>query len=299
MAKRPKFRLKESVLRRLILITTLGSVVALGVGGCNFMQLNTLKEATPTIRDIQSETTLDSRAEFYAKNFFLLWISGTPEDKNTLSSFYTALPLNDLNSAPVGVDDINVADKKLSLTEKGQRLWTFTLGATVYSPGITQPSRMFYEVSLIQDQESFSIVKLPEAVNFTRPSISADSAYVSSVPQTSPLYQLAVNFSTAFLTQNNSGSLGRYVSADFTDKPLQNSPYTAADVTGAYLAGQTAESMVEAGTPTEALFRVRVSTSHATYVTMDLTVTVIKQANGQWLVDSLSTPTVGNVTEKK
>lgn len=298
MAKKMKFRVKDSVMRKVAAGVAVLAVIGPTVGFINVAQINSLKTATPTIRDIQTETTLDSRAEFYATNYLWIWLTGTPDDRNTLTSFYSAIPLNDLNSDPVGVENVNVADKNLTLTAAGNRLWTYTIGATVYYPGITQPSRMFYEVSVVQKDESFSAVSLPRAVNFQRPSIEAGTAYNSSVPTTSPLYQLAVNFSTAFLTQNNSGSLGRYVTAEFSEQPQQNSPYTAADVVGVYLAGAASESLVEAGEESDVLFRVRVSTSHATYVYMDLAVTAVKQPNGQWLVNSVTTPLVGQVSTK-
>lgn len=293
-----KFRLKDSVLRRLMVLGILGVAVSLALNGFSLAQINTMRQATPTIRDIQSEVTLDSRAEFYALNYFQLWLTGTPRDKDALASFYSAIPLNDLNPDPVGAESLNIAEKTLSLTDTGNRMWTFVVGATVYSPGISVPSRMFYEVSLVQEGESFSVVKLPEVVNFDRPAIAAGSAY-TAVPKSSPLHQLSVNFSIAFLTQNNSGTLGRYVTANFKDDPLKNSPYTAADVVGAYIEGKTGADAVAPGDPTEAMFRVRVSSTQSTYVTMDIAVTVIKLDNGQWLVDSLSDPIVGPVTKKR
>lgn len=296
--KKRKFRIKESLLRKILVAGAISGFVSLGGVGLLYQQNSNLAARTPGIVSIQKEVTLDSRAQFYAQNFFQVWIAGTSANSATLDSFYNAIPLKDLNTTPATVSDINVAEKTVSQTDSGDRLWTFVFGATVQSPGSTSPERLYYSVDVVQKDDAFKIVKLPMAVNHTNTTISAQTAYPNRVSENTPLYQVAVNFSAAYLTSAGSSSFGRYVTATYDGDPLTNSPYTAADVRGVFLSQSAgSESTAEVGKPVDALIRVRASTSQATYVHMDLSVRVVKQENGQWLIDGLETPKIGQVSK--
>lgn len=272
-------------------------ILALLGAGLNFTQTNNLSQRTPGITAIQDEVTLDSRAQFFAQNFFTLWITGTEADSPAVSSFYDAIPLNDFNTRPFSIVDLNVANKKVTQPANGDRMWTFTFGVTVQTAGAVQPSRMYYDVDVVQKDKSFKIVKLPVAVNYTNQTIAAQTAYPNRISENTPLYQLAVNYAATYLTSAGSGSFGRYITAGYVGEPLANSPYTAADVRGVFMSGNTSESTAEPNTPVDVLIRVRASTSQATYVHMDLAVKAVKQENGQWLIDGLVDPVVGAVNK--
>lgn len=299
MAKKKKLRIKDSVLRKLLVVGAVLGVVASLLSVILLSRVSTLEARMPRAGAIQEEVTLDSRAQFYAQNFFTLWLTGSDVDSANLAEFYNAIPLTDLSPTPYVAADINVAAKKLSLIDGGDRLWTFTFGATTQAPGTATAVRNYYDVDVVQKDGGFKIVKLPEAVNFVSKTLTAKNAYTVRVADTSPLYQVSLNFAAAYLTPAGGSSFGRYVTGTFEGTPLSNSPYTATDIRGVFVPSGVMPDTIEAGGSTDVLIRVRASTSQATYVHMDLVVTATKQENGQWLISGFTSPKVASVTEKR
>lgn len=296
MKRKRKFKLKESVARKLFVA---GSILGIFAALCSlvlFARVTTLEANMPRATAIQEEVTLDSRAQFYAQNFFTLWLTGSQESSTNLAEFYNAIPLTDLSPSPYVAADINVAAKRLSQINGAERLWTFTFGATTQAPGTSNLVRNYYDVSVVQKDGGFKIVKLPEAVNYTSKVLKAENAYTVRVSDTSPLYQVSLNFAAAYLTPAGGSSFGRYVTGTFEGSPLSNSPYTATDIRGVLVPSGVVPETMEAGASTDVLIRVRASTSQTTYVHMDITVTATKQENGQWLISSFTDPKVAGVT---
>ena len=161
-------------------------------------------------------------------------------------------------------------------------------------PGVTASTRQYYQVDILQKGESLAVAKLPEIVEFNRPAVRSGNGYQTPVSSNSPLYQVAVNFSATYLTPQSAESFGRYVTADFEGNPLKSSPYSGAEVVGVYVPRDVIIDQVPSGGEVNVLIRVRASTSRSSYQTMDIPITAVKQGNGQWLVNSMTTL----VTEK-
>lgn len=287
MAKRR--RVKENILKGFHSIGSIAGILALIIAILGTVLALNAKNSVPKKPQMQAETLAYSRVENYAKNFFQVWAMGDKQSASTLKEFYSANPLNDLNADPAQITDLNTADIKVQPTPQNEILWTVTLGATMKSPGLGEPTRNFYDISILQKDKSLTIAKLPNVVELDRPKIEAENVYSSSVPSNNPLYQVSVNFASTYLTPQNAESFGRYVTADFKGNPLANSPYSGANVTGVYLPFNTVTDQFKAGDMTSVLIRVRASTSQSTYQTMDMIVTAVIQSNGQWLINSIDT----------
>lgn len=298
MAKKKKFRLKESLVRKFaiggMILGLVGSL--LGVGG--LVVAFNAESSYPRKPQMQYETLSYSRVQNYAMNFFQVWMMGDMNSKQTLENFYSAIPLSDLNADPAKINNLNVADLKVSPTEQGEILWEITLGTTMTPPGVTASTRQYYKVDVLQKGESLTIAKLPQIVSFDRPPLKAGNGYQTPVSTNSPLYQVAVNFAATYLTPQSAESFGRYVSANFEGNPLSNSPYTGAEVVGVFVPRDTVVDQVSPGSEVSVLIRVRASTSRSSYQTMDIPITAIKQENGQWLVNSMSKLVTDKSAEK-
>lgn len=299
MAKKKKFRLKESLVRKFavggMISGLLGSL--LGLGG--MIVAFDAESSYPRKPTMQYETLSYSRVQNYAMNFFQVWMMGDSNSRQTLESFYSAIPLSDLNADPAKINDLNVADLKVSPTEQGEILWQVTLGTTVSPPGVTASTRQYYQVDVLQRGESLAIAKLPQIVEYDRPSVKAGNGYQTPVSTNSPLYQVAVNFSATYLTPQSAESFGRYVTASFEGDPLKDSPYSGAEVVGVYVPRDVIVDQAAPGSEVDVLIRVRASTSRSSYQTMDIPITAVKQENGQWLVNSMASMVTDKSTEKK
>lgn len=294
MAKKKKFRLKESLVRKFAIGGMILGLVGSLFGICGLVVAFNAENSYPRKPTMQYETLSYSRVQNYAMNFFQVWMMGDMNSKQTLESFYSAIPLSDLNADPAKINDLNVADLKVSPTPQGEILWQVTLGTTMTPPGVTASTRQYYQVDILQKGESLTVAKLPEIVEFNRPAVRSGNGYQTPVSSNSPLYQVAVNFSATYLTPQSAESFGRYVTADFEGEPLKNSPYSGAEVVGVYVPRDVVLDQVPSGGEVNVLIRVRASTSRSSYQTMDIPITAVKQENGQWLVNSMATL----VTEK-
>lgn len=293
-----KFPLKKSISNRLLAIVLILSLIAIVVSSFAVVTSLTAKESVPKKPQMQYETLSYSRVSNYAENFFQVWMMGDENSRGTLNDFYSTSPVTDLNADPAQISALNVSDLKVAPTDSGEILWTVTLGATVTPPGVTAASRLFYQVDVLQSGDSLTIAKLPVLVNNDRESVVAGNAYPTAVQTSSPLYQVAVNFSATYLTPQQHDSFGRYVTAEFEGEPMKDSPYTGAEVVGVFVTRGVVLEQVKPGDMVDVRIRVRASTSQSTYQTMDLTVRAVKQSNGQWLVDSL-TPTLTEKATKR
>lgn len=290
--KKPKRTLKPSVTKNLTIAGTIAGTLALALSSFNTVALTNQK--IPTVIEIQQEITRDSRAEFQAQNFLTVWLTGTDIDKNTLNQFTTNNPVNKLNEQPVTVYDINTADKKLQRdTENGQRYWTFTLAATVDTPGIG-PQRNYYQVDVRHDPktDTFTMNNLPRPVNYQRDTTTFKNNYEAPVSTQSPLYTAANNFTQAYLTQGQSGTLGRYVTENFTDQPLANTTYTSATIDKVLTETGINEQNIPTGGTIKIIVRANAYTTPTTYQVIDLPLELVKQSNGQYLVQSFTTPNI-------
>lgn len=284
-----KFRLRESLIRKFAVAGVVLGLVGSALGVVGVITAMNAENSYPRKPQMQYEALSYSRVQNYAMNFFQVWMMGDVNSRQTLEGFYSAIPLSDINADPAKITSLNVADLSVEPTPQGEILWQVTIGATVTPPGVTAATRQYYRVDVIQKEDSLAVAKLPEIVELDRPAIKAGNAYSTPVSSNSPLYQVSVNFAGTYLTPQSAESFGRYVTAGFEGEPLANSPYTGAEVTGVFVARDTMVDNVDPGTEVDVLIRVRASTSRSSYQTMDIPITAVRQENGQWLVNSMST----------
>lgn len=243
----------------------------------------------PSPVDVYRAQTQIVRAEFFARNYLLLWLAGSDRQESRFKEMTSVDVRLTLNPDPVTVMDINVTDV-LRTPAGSETEWAFTLVATVVPPG-GNTSRNSYRVTFVEKDGAFQVIALPRIVFNGVTPIHVDTVYKGSEPLDGVLGKTLANFAKAYLTPSDGeGSLGRYVSPKFIDKPIQGSPYASVRVTDIQTVAASGMQYIEPtpGTTLEILLTVRAMMSTTTFTTMQLPLRVTMTENRQWLVDSIT-----------
>lgn len=246
----------------------------------------------PVIPDVAREFSTMQRVQFFSTNFLTVWLTGTERDAPTVKQMVsdTSVLPQKWGVEPVEISDINVADLE-RITDPDRPDWTewwVTMGVTVVPPSTGVSQRLYYLVTVIEDNQSLRALTMPRLVEHTRPPVGLMPDVDTMVPLTSGLGTSVSQFVSAYFTAGD-GSLGRYVSAEYTGGPLVGSPYTSADVLSIRSKGAVAVDSHEVGQPVRLLVTVRAGLSVTTFHTMSVPMTVHRTDNGTWLIDSIDT----------
>lgn len=242
----------------------------------------------PAIPDTTADFNTLTRVQFFAQNFTHAWLTGTERDVPAIKQMAAdpdGIP-GKWNTEPMEVSDLSVADIT-SVVDDPYTEWVVTVGATIVAPGTAAPQRAYYEVTVIQKGEALRAFTMPRPVNLTRPSLNIGSAYTKSIGLNSPIGTAVTNFTQAFYTQNAAGSLGRYVSANFDDEPLANSPYTSAEVIAITTNSEDDPAAAAGGDSVTVMVAAKLGMSLTTFSTVNIPMRLVAQDNGQWVVDAL------------
>lgn len=286
--------MRPSVQRKLLLASYLTGPIAIAlVVVLGFFLIST---RPPTPADTYKSLTEYSRAEYFARQYLLVWLAGSNRLDDQLAEMTSVGERKlALNPDPMTVTDINVTDVQRFITNNPDETeWAFTLAATTIPPGGSR-ARNFYQVTFVEKDGSFQVITLPRLTTSPSTPIKVASVYGQAVALDGTLGKTLTNFAQAFLVPGNSGNLGRYVSESFEHPPITGAPYTsvrltAIDATGGSQVGGKDVTTAQPGDSFDVLVTVRASVSTTTYVTMQLPLRVHMTPNNQWLVDSITSP---------
>ena len=251
----------------------------------------------PSPVDTYKALTEYNRAEYFARQYLLVWLAGSNRLSDRLAEM-TSVGENmklDLNPDPMSVTDINVTDVLRFPTDNpNETEWSFTLAASTIPPG-SSATRNYYYVTFVEHEGAFQVITLPRLTTATMTPIKVNTVYTQKVALDGSLGKMLANFVQAFLIPGASGNLGRYVSESFQFPPITGAPYTSVRITALAAAGDTSiggkeVSTAQPGDAFDVLVTVKTSVSTTTYTTQQLPLRVHMTPNGQWLVDTITSP---------
>ena len=282
-----KPRARERALLAAMISGPLALLVALIVGAL------VVATVANTPKPVNTYTAISSaqKAQNYARNALLLWLSGSKPAEKVLLSRNTAEQVVNLSDNGFEVFTIDPVDIERHQGSDAVE-WVVTLSATLVSPGAAAPQVNRFSVTVLEHEGNYQLLTWPMIVNADNQSFTVTSKYTVPVERTSPLGQAMQRFVTAYLTSTGTAtSLGQYVSAEFTGTAIADSPYSSADIDSIKaLAGSPQPSTAKPGTQLSVLVRAKASASVGTWSVMDLPLRVSLGANNVWLVDGFDSP---------
>lgn len=295
--------IRPSVQRKLLLASYFtGPIAILLVLLLGFFMVST---RPPTPVETYTALTQYNRAEYFARQYLLIWLAGSDRLSDQLSEMTSVGERKvELNPDPLKVTDVNVVSVKRWITEVADETeWSFTLAATTLPPG-GQRARNYYEVTFVEKDGAFQVITLPRLTTVGTTPIKVATVYGQKVALDGVLGKTIANFAQAYIVPGNSGNLGRYISEQFNHPPISGAPYTSVRITaieatgGAQVGGKEVAS-AQPGDSFDILVTVKASVSNTTFVTMQLPLRVHMTPNNQWQVDAITSPVdFGEVTEK-
>lgn len=295
--------IRPSVQRKLLLASYFtGPIAILLVLLLGFFMVST---RPPTPVETYTALTQYNRAEYFARQYLLIWLAGSDRLSDQLSEMTSVGERKiELNPDPLKVTDINVVSVKRWITDvEDETEWSFTLAATTLPPG-GQRSRNYYEVTFVEKDGAFQAITLPRLTTVSTTPVTVATKYGQKVALDGTLGKTLSGFVQAYLAPGKN-SLSGYVSEEFKYPPVSGAPYssvkvTSIEATGGAQVGGKEVSAAQPGDSFDILVTVRASVSATTWVTMQLPLRVHMTSNSQWLVDDITSPVdFGEVTEKK
>ena len=247
--------------------------------------------------DVQKEVTINNNLRFFATNFLTVWFSGSERiDREQLESMVTAGVPIDLPVTPMAAQYINIADVKTLASGPDRGLYRVTANVTLTPPGSQSSTRNTYALELVRSDTSYAVSKLPELLPYKSPRVEANLDYVAETSTTSPLGEAITNFAGAYYVSSNAPSLGRFVTSNFKQDAIPDSPYTAVQIeriqSPKNLDGQGAPKN---GQNVTVLVTLRGVVTNTTFNLMQVLLNVQKQ-DGKWVVDGIGQRTpISNV----
>lgn len=289
---------RPSVQRRAILVSfftgPISIVIVLLLGA--FLILTRPQQPIDTFKALSSY----QRAEYFARNFLLVWLAGSPKQESVYKEMTSVDGKLELNPDPMTVTDINITDvNRYQGDAPGEVEWSYTMAASTVPPGAS-PTRNFYRVTFVEKNGAFQVISLPCLTSKGITPIKVASVYGQFAALDGTLGKMLANFAKAYLVPgSDNGALGRYASAQFGDQPIKGAPYTSVRLTAIQVSGDKQVTDAKPGDSFNILVTVRASISTTTFTTMQLPLKVSMTPNNQWLVDSITQPVdFGAVTNR-
>lgn len=264
--------------------------------------------------DVLKEINAFTNAEFFAHNFLLVWLAGGPDQAKQLVSMSAMSGQPEMNKDPFTVLDINTVPPVLRTDAGKETEWALTMAATLVPPGGSGSSmRSYFRVTFLEAAGTYKALMWPRPVNISTRAIQIAPFYGQGIGLTTPLGTAVCNFMTAFYTSNsargdactssdpgtsnnagpgkNASAMRLYVSSQFTDEPIANSPYTGLQVTSIQ-AGQGSPDPASAkpGDTIHVLVTAKALSSTTTFNTIDAPLRLTLSQNHQWQVDGFDEP---------
>ena len=247
--------------------------------------------------DTQKEVTINNNLRFFTSNFLTVWFSGSERlDREQLESMVTAGVPIDLPVTPMSAQYINIADVKTLASGRDSGLYLVTANVTLTPPGSQNTTRNSYSLEVVRSGTSYAVSKLPELLPYKSARVDASLDYLAETSTTSPLGEAITNFAGAYYVSSNAPSLGRFVTSNFTQEPIPDSPYTAVQIERI----QSQRNLDGQGAPKDGqnvtvLVTLRGIVTNTTFNLMQVLLNVQKQ-DGKWVVDGIGQRTpISNV----
>lgn len=293
MPPNPGFELRETTLRRVVFSTAAAAwfaalSVVLIAGVLVFQRPQRQEDPLAVINGYVDATT-------WAQDYLLLWLGGGPAEAKKLATM-TALPTPvDLNKDPVTVLSIRPEPGILrtpAADGNPEIEWALTLSAVIIAPGSGGASvRTYYRLTFLQAGTVYKALLYPRPTNHTSQPVEIQSHYTVGVPLDGALASTVREFMTAFYITGNDGNLGRYVTTDFTDKPITKSAYTALEISSITAGTDSADAAsANPGDTMHLLVTAKASASIDTFHWISAPLRVTLSPNRQWLVEGFDEP---------
>ena len=264
--------------------------------------------------DVLKEINAFANADFFAHNFLLVWLAGGPGQSKQLVSMSAMTGHPEMNKDPFTVLDINTVPPVLRTPAGKETEWALTLAATLVSPGGSGTStRSYFRVTFVEADGTYKALMWPRPVNSTTRAVQIAPYYTQGVGAGTPLGTAVCNFMTAFYTSNNApgaactssdpasstapaapknaASMGLYVSSQFKDDPIANSPYTGIQISSIQAAeGSPDPASAKPGDTIHVLATAKAMSSTTTFNTIDAPLRLTLSPNRQWQVDGFDEP---------
>ena len=152
--------------RRLFFATAAAAWTALLVVIALIVWLIRIESAQKPV-DVMSEINAYVGAEFFARNFLLVWLGGSPHEAEKLATM-TAMPGQpQLNADPFTVLDINAVPPVTRTAAGKETEWGLTLAATLISPGSGTNARNYFRVTFVEAGGTYKALMWPRPVNLS------------------------------------------------------------------------------------------------------------------------------------
>lgn len=240
--------------------------------------------------DVQRAINNYTKSQFFAQNFLLTWAAGDPKDAAKLASMCAMPGQPELNKSPFTVLYINPTDVRV--TPAGEQTeWEWTFGATLILPQSGTSLRSYFLVTALESGGSFKCLNFPRPINEASRNFEVKPYYTVGTSVKGPLGKQVSDFMNAYYIANNPGSLGRFVTSNFTDTPIAASPYTSLEVQSINLAeGSIDTSRAKPGDSVSAQVTAKASASNDTFNTINAVLKLTLSNNNQWLIDGFESP---------
>lgn len=240
--------------------------------------------------DVQRAINNYTKSQFFAQNLLLTWAAGDPKDATKLASMCAMPGQPTLNPSPFTVLYINPTD--VQVTPAGEQTeWEWTFGATLILPQSGTSLRSYFLVTTLESGGSFKCLNNPRPVNDAARNFEVKPYYTIGTSVKGPLGKQVSDFMNAYYTANNPGSMGRFVTGNFTDTPIAASPYTSLEVTSIMLGqGSVDTTQAKPGDTVTAQVTAKASASNSTFNTIDAVLKLSLSNNNQWLIDGFESP---------
>ena len=186
-----KPRARERALLAAMISGPLALLVALIVGAL------VVATVANTPKPVNTYTAISSaqKAQNYARNALLLWLSGSKPAEKVLLSRNTAEQVVNLSDNGFEVFTIDPVDIERHQGSDAVE-WVVTLSATLVSPGAAAPQVNRFSVTVLEHEGNYQLLTWPMIVNADNQSFTVTSKYTVPVERTSPLGQAMQRFVT-------------------------------------------------------------------------------------------------------
>lgn len=232
-----------------------------------------------------------TRVQNYARNSLLLWMGGSTSAQEPLMLRSSATQSIELSTVPFEVRSIDPSDiERWQGSDAVQ--WRATFAVTYVAPGSSSAQINRYAVTVLDNEGNYQMLMWPSIVNIDTQPFKVATKYTDPVDSSGALAQSVDRFVSAYLaSEQDSTSLGQYVSSKYVGSAIADSPYTSAEVQeikASVGTGQTGNA--KPGTTVHIMVEVKALASIQTWSIMQLALQMTLGSNNVWLVDGIDAP---------
>lgn len=243
--------------------------------------------------------TITNQVEVFADQIVRLTLTGSGEqDRKTLASMVVDPRGVALADVPWNVISTHVTSVERVAEQVDSAEWEADVQAAYSAPGsgIVQFGNMV--VNVLSSNGAYKATALPRFENPADPAMQVGPGYTSPVDLNSGLGTAIASFANAYYVPGMNQDMGRYVTGNFSGKPLSSSPFTSTSVQ--MIVSKSAVPLEPApGDSVDVLVTIRGGASQSTWYTMQVPMRVVVTDQRQWAVTAiLGTVDVGKIIHR-